>query len=186
MVTISQLWLPIVLSAVAVFVASSVIHMALPWHAGDFDRLDSEDDVMSGLRGAGVTPGSYVIPHARSGAERKTDEFQHKLTIGPVGFLAVVPSGEQNMGKSLTQWFVFCLVVSVFAAYLASRAVSPGADYLAAFRFAGTAAFLCYAVALWQDSIFFARKWRASLTLTLDGLIYAGLTAGMFGWLWPV
>ncbi len=185
MVSIPELWLPILLSAAAVFVVSSIIHMAMPWHAGDFDVIPDEDEVAGALRGARLPPGWYHLPQARTAAERRSAEYQAKVERGPIAFLAVFPSGPPKMGKSLTQWFVFCLVVSVLAAYVTSRAVSPTADYLAVFRFAGTTAFLCYAVALWQDSIFFGRKWRSTLTFTLDGLIYAGLTAGFFGWLWP-
>ena len=42
-----------------------------------------------------------------------------------------------------------------------------------------------YAVALWQLSIWYGRSWRITIMYTLDGLIYALLTAGVFGWLWP-
>ena len=45
MVSISALWLPILLSAVIVFVASSIIHMVLPVHRGDYRKLPEEDRV---------------------------------------------------------------------------------------------------------------------------------------------
>ena len=89
------------------------------------------------------------------------------------------------MGKSLVQWFVFCLLVSVFAAYLTSRALGPTADYLAVFRFAGTTAFGGYALALIEDSIWYHRKWSTTWKNVFDGFIYALVTAGVFGWLWP-
>ncbi len=75
--------------------------------------------------------------------------------------------------------------MSIFAAYIASRAVDPGADYLAVFRFVGTSAFIGYALALWQDAIWWDRAVSSTLKSTLDGLIYGLLTAGVFGWLWP-
>jgi hypothetical protein len=104
---------------------------------------------------------------------------------GPVMVLTVVPNGPAAMGKSLVLWFLSSLVVSVFAAYVAGRALPAGASYLHAFRFVGTVAFVGYSLALWQVSIWDHRPWTTTIKLTLDGLVYALLTAGTFGWLWP-
>ncbi len=185
MVPVLSLWLPILLSAVIVFVASSIIHMLLPYHRKDFGKVPAEDEVMSALRDAGVTPGDYVIPCAGHPKEMKSPEFIEKATKGPVAFMTVMPSGIPGMGKQLVQWFVYCVVVSIFAAYIAGRALGPGADYLAVFRFAGCTAFVGYALALWQNSIWYKRAWSTTLKSTFDGLVYGLLTAGTFGWLWP-
>jgi hypothetical protein len=82
-------------------------------------------------------------------------------------------------------WFVYIVIVGVFAGYVAGRALPRGAEYLHVFRFAGVAAFLSYAVALWQMSIWYRRAWSTTIKSSIDGLIYACLTAGTFGWLWP-
>ncbi len=185
MVPVLSLWLPILLSAVIVFAASSIIHMLLPYHRKDFGKVPAEDAVMSALRDAGVTPGDYVIPCAGHPKEMKSPEFIEKATKGPVAFMTVMPSGIPGMGKQLVQWFVYCVVVSIFAAYIAGRALGPGADYLAVFRFAGCTAFVGYALALWQNSIWYKRAWSTTLKSTFDGLVYGLLTAGTFGWLWP-
>jgi hypothetical protein len=34
-------------------------------------------------------------------------------------------------------------------------------------------------------SIWYHRSWGTTLRYTVDGLVYALLTAGIFGWLWP-
>ena len=73
----------------------------------------------------------------------------------------------------------------VLAAYIAGRALGPGAEYLHVFRFTGATAFMCYTVAGWQASIWYRRPWATTLKNTFDGFIYACLTAGAFGWLWP-
>jgi hypothetical protein len=99
--------------------------------------------------------------------------------------MTVMPSGSMAMGKQLTMWFGYAVVVGIFAAYVAGRALPPGTPYLAVFRFAGVTAFLGYAVALWQMSIWYHRAWITTVKATVDGLIYALLTAGTFGWLWP-
>ena len=185
MVSLMSLWLPILLSAVLVFVASSLIHMFLKYHRTDFGKVPNEDQVMDALRPFGIAPGDYVIPYAGSTDAMKTPEFIEKVTKGPVAFVTVLENGPFAMGKSLVQWFVYCLVVGVFAAYVAGHALDPGAEYRPVFRFVGAVAFTGYALALLQDSIWYRRNWAATLKSVFDGLVYALLTAGTFGWLWP-
>jgi hypothetical protein len=185
MTPLASLWLPIVLSAVLVFVASSIIHMVLGWHAGDYPSLPDEARFAEAVRPLAIPPGDYTIPRPRSMAEMRSPEFVEKRKTGPVMMMTVFPTGEFGMGRSLSMWFVYSLVVSLFAAYVTSRAVGPGTDYLEVFRFAGTTTFIGYSLALWQMSIWYRRQWRTTILSTIDGLIYAGLTAGVFGWLWP-
>ncbi len=185
MVPVMSLWLPILLSALIVFVVSSVLHTVLSYHESDFGKIPDEDRLMDALRELEIPPGDYVVPCAGSRQVRGSDEFKERMKKGPVAFLTVFPSGPASMGSSLVQWFIYCLVVGIFAAYIAGRALGPEAHYLSVFRFAGATAFLGYALALWQNSIWYRRSWVATLKSTLDGLIYGLLTAGVFGWLWP-
>jgi hypothetical protein len=99
--------------------------------------------------------------------------------------VTVLPNGQSGMGRSLVLWFLYSVVISFFAAYVAGRALSVGAGYLSVFRFVGVSAFLAYSVALWQMSIWYRRAWATTIKATIDGLLYACLTAGVFGWLWP-
>ena len=75
--------------------------------------------------------------------------------------------------------------MNLFAAYIASRAVQPGTDYLQVFRFVGTTAFMGYALGTLPESIWYRRSWGRTMKTVFDGLVYALLTAGVFGWLWP-
>jgi hypothetical protein len=185
MVSLAALWLPILLSAVIVFVASSILHMVLPLHKSDYRKLPDEERVMDALRGAGVTPGpTYHFPHCTH-QEMKAAATVEKFKRGPVGLLTVIPSGAPNMGKYLGQWFVYCIVVGIFVAYLTGRLLSPGTHYLQVFRVAGTVAFIAYAFGQFQDSIWKAQPWGVTFKHVFDGLIYGLLTAGTFGWLWP-
>ena len=185
MVPIHALWLPILLSAVIVFVASSIIHMALPVHKSDYRKLPEEEKVLDCMRAAGVTPGrEYRFPFC-SMKEMKSPEGIEKFKRGPTGLLVVMPNGVMNMGKFLSQWFLYCVVVSIFAAYLTGRTRAPGTEYLEVFRVAGTTAFLGYSLAQAQNSIWRGITWGVTLKHMLDGLIFALLTAGTFGWLWP-
>lgn len=185
MVTIPALWLPILLSAVGVFVASSLIHMVFKYHRRDYHKVPSEDRVLGALRSESLAPGVYVFPYAASSAEMSSPEMMEKYKRGPVGMLTMLPSAPPAMPKFLAQWFVYTLVVGVFVAYVASRTLSPGAPYLSVFRIAGTVAFLAYAGEEAVNSIWRGQPWSVTLKNTFDGLVYALLTAGVFGWLWP-
>jgi hypothetical protein len=183
---LSSLLLPILISSVFVFFASWILNTLLPHHRTDFRPLPEEDEVQAALRRAGhPTPGDYAFPYASTVKQMGEPAYVEKRDRGPVGFLTITPSGPPRMGTSLAQWFVFTLVVSTFAAYLTSRAVPTGADYGSVFRFAGTTAFAAYALALWQQSIWYGRSWSTTLKGNLDGLVYALITGGVFGWLWP-
>jgi hypothetical protein len=185
MVTLTALWLPILLSAVIVFVASSVIHMMLPFHRADVRKLADEDAILDALRKAGVAPGQYMFPCAANPKEMSTPEMQERFRKGPVGILHVMPSGPPMMPKHLAQWFVFCLAVGVFAAYLAGRSFGPGAEYLTVFRHAGAVSFLGYVAAHATDPIWKGGSWAVAFRHGIDGLVYSLLTAGVFAWLWP-
>ncbi len=186
MVTILSLWLPILTSAVAVFFVSWIIHMLLPYHRNDFDKLPNQEAVMDCLRGFNLPEGDYHFPHCSGPKEVRSPEFADKMKKGPVGLLTVIKSGPPSMGKELLQWVLYCLVVSVLAAYVSGQALAPGAHYLKVFQFAGCMAFSGYSMALLQGAIWYKRKWSAVLKNMFDGLVYGLVTAGIFGWLWPV
>jgi len=185
MVPLTALWLPILISAVDVFLASFVMHMVLPYHKSDYRPLPDEDRVTGAMRSAGVTRGpAYFFPYS-SFEEIKSGPMVEKFRRGPVGFLTLLPSGPPAMGKNLMQWFLFCVAISVFAAYLGRHTLTPGTAYLQVFRVIGTVAFLGYGAAHAQESIWGGRSWIVTFKHIFDSLIYAGLTAGTFGWLWP-
>jgi hypothetical protein len=185
MVPLTALWLPILLSAVIVFVASSLIHMASPWHKSDYPKVPNEEGLRAALRPLAIPPGDYMVPRPENREELRDPKFAEKVNQGPNLVLTVLPNGPWSMGRNLGLWFVYLLVVSLFAAYVASRALPRGAEYLQVFRFVGATAFLGYAAALWQMSIWYRRAWSTTIKATVDGLIYALLTAGVLGWLWP-
>ena len=185
MVSVLSLWLPIVVSAVFVFVLSSVIHMMLRYHVSDYRKLPDEEAFADAVRRLNIPAGLYMLPYTASMKERNTPQFQEKVKKGPWAILTLWDGGKTSMATNLIQWFIYCVIVGVFAAYVAGRALGPGAPYLAVFRFAGVTAFACYAIAGWQESIWFRRPWATTLKNTFDGLVYALVTAGTFGWMWP-
>ena len=185
MVSLVDLWLPILLSAVFVFIASSVIHMALQIHKGDFAKLPNEDKVLEAMRAQEVAPGCYMFPCAASMKDMGAPEMVEKMNRGPVGFLTVNPNGPIRMGKNLTQWFAFCLVVGCLSGYIASIGIGSGAASMTVFRATATAALLGYGMTNVTDSIWKGVSWTITTKFLFDGIVYALVTGATFVWLWP-
>jgi len=184
MVPLTSLVVPILLSAVGVFIVSSVIHMALKYHKADLRSVPNDVAVMDALRGFNIPPGDYALPLAGSMEEMKDPAYLEKVNRGPVVYMTVLPPGMPSMGQSLALWFAYSVLVSLFAGYIASRALAPTADYLDVFRFAGTTAFGGYSLALLQNSIWWKLGWARTARSMFDGLLYGLVTGGVFGWLW--
>ena len=183
--SLADLWLAILLSAVFVFVASSILHMLLPIHRGDCKKMPGEAEVLEAMRNAGVQPGDYMFPHATCMKDLGNPEMMEKFKQGPVGTITVIPSGPPAMGKSLVQWFLYCVVISIFVAYIATFSLEPGVHYLTVFRLTGTVAVVVYAFSNVTNSIWKGVSWATTARFIFDGIIYGLLTAGTFGWLWP-
>ena len=184
MVPLAALWLPILLSAVIVFVASAIMHTVLTYHQSDCKQIPEEARVLETLRAIGLKRGYYHFPYCTH-KDMKSPEVVEKFKQGPVGILTVFPSGPPAMGKFLGQWFVFCLIISFFVAYLTAHTVPYGVHYLVVFRVVGTAAFLAYGLGQLSNGIWKGQPWGMTIKEVADGLLYGLLTAGMFGWLWP-
>lgn len=185
MVALGALWLPILLSAVFVFIASSIIHMALRYHASDYTALPNEEAVRAALKGASAPPRQYIIPYCSSMKEMESPEMKQKYAEGPVGVLNLKAPGAVSMGPSLAQWFVFSLVVSFFLAYVACHALPAGARYLDVFQIVGATGFLAYAAGQIPAAIWMGKPWPIAGKEVFDGLVYGLVSAGTFGWLWP-
>jgi hypothetical protein len=183
---VADLWLPILLSAVFVFVMSSILHMVLPFHKGDYKKLPGEEKVLAEMRAQGVQRGHYTFPCPGSMKEMCSPEMIEKYKQGPVGHMIILPSGPPTMGKCLTLWFLYSVLVSFLVAYVASFTVDYGAEYLTVFRLTGTVAVIAYAVGVLCDSIWKGQSWTITLKFVFDGVVYGLVTAGTFSWLWPV
>jgi hypothetical protein len=185
MVSVVALWLPVLLSAVLVFIVSSIIHMVLSYHAADAGAVPDEAQVMDALRPFEIPPGDYAMPRPASMKEMGEPAFIEKTKAGPVAFMTVLPNGPTAIGTSLARWFGYSLLIGAVAGYTAGITIGPGADYGLVFRVVGAVAFAGYSLAILQSSIWWYRSWRYTFLTMFDGLVYALLTAGTFGWLWP-
>ena len=182
---LAQLWMPILVSGVVVFILSAIVWTAMPHHKTEWQGLSAEDDVLSALGRASPSPGQYAFPFFRDPKERENPMVKGKLERGPVGYLTVVPNGTPAMGPMMLQSVVYNVVVAFLTAYVSWHALGAGADYLAVFRIVGAVSFLAYTMAAVPESIWFGRPWRSFALQVVDGLLYALFSAGVFGWLWP-
>ena len=185
MVSLSALWIPILVSAVAVFIASSIVHMVLPHHRSDFKAVSREDDFLEAIRQFNISPGDYVAPRPSSQSGMSNPQFLEKVKRGPRVMMTVVAGGSPAMGKSLALWFLYLVVVSIFAADLGADALPRGSGVEDVCFFVGTAAFMGYALALLHAPIWYGTKWSTTLKSVADGFVYALITGQTFGWLWP-
>jgi len=176
---------PIVLSAVLVFIASALIWMVLPHHKTDWKTLPNEEAVRAALNAQKPGPGQYMIP--AGGMQAMNDPaFAKKFQEGPVGILTLrKPPASMSMGPMMVQSFVYYLAVSFVVAYLASRTIPLGTEYLYVFRAVGTMSWLAYGFGVIPDSIWFGKPWSSTVKHLADALVFALLTAGTFAWRWP-
>ncbi len=185
MLTLDVLWMPIVLSAVLVFVASSLVWMALPHHKSDALGLPDEEASLALLRKQALKPGLYRFPWMADMEAMKSPAMQEKIRQGPVGMLTIFRGDVFNMGRSMAAWFVYLLVIGVFLAYVAGRTLPAGTSYLQVFRLVGSVATLAHVGGHVPGAIWWGRPWSVALKEIADGVLYGLLTAGAFAWLWP-
>ena len=182
---LSQLWVPILVSTLAVFIASCVIHMAIPIHKADYKGVPDEGRLLDALRQLNIAPGEYYFPWCADMKEMKAPEFQQKRMQGPVGVITVVPPGPPGMTKNLVQWVLFTLVIAVFAAYIGAHALDPGAGFAQVLRVTGAVAMLAFAPAYIHSAIWKGLSWSTALKFVFDGIVYGLVMGAVFGWLWP-
>ena len=179
--SIADLWLPILVSAVILWIASALIWTVLPWHKSDYAKTSDEEGVRAALKG--LVPGFYNVPHVTDMQDLKKPEVEQKFTDGPLAFITVLPNGMPNMPRNMGLQFLYFILVGVLCAYFVTRTTGPDAAYLEVFRIAGTAAFIANGVGAIPDSIWFGRPWSHTAKTLMDGLIYGLLAGGAFGWL---
>ena len=182
---IAQLWLPIIVSAVLVFIASSLIHMVFKWHNADYHKFANEDAVRAALRGSSPAPAEYSVPYCADMKDMKSPEMMKKFEEGPIAWITVRPNGAPQMGGLLGMWFVYTLVLGVIAAYVAHKTLGPEANFLQVCRVVSALTFLAYVGGSVQLGIWFGKPWGSVAKDVLDGAIYAAITAVTFAWLWP-
>jgi hypothetical protein len=180
---ITDLWLPILLSAVAVFFGSFLAWAVLPIHQDDYQKLPNEDAVCDMIRGSSIPTGSYAFPHHKGFKGCKDPEYTKRWMEGPTGTLNIWP--KPNMGKNMALSFLVYLIISVFIAYIARHTLMNGTDFMRVFRIAGAAGVLGYSFAFLPSAIWFNHPRRATIANIVEGVVYGLITGIIFAALWP-
>lgn len=180
-----QLCLPIIAAAIAVFIASSLIHMVFKWHNSEYRPLPNEDEVRRVLGSANLTPGLYTTPHCTDMKDMQAEAVQQKFRDGPVALITMRKPGAPTMGKYLLQWFLLNVVIAALGAMLALQAYGLTGNAHQAGHFIGIFTMIAYACGSVQESIWMGRPWSATLKNLLDAFIYGFVSALVFWQLWP-
>ncbi|HKS80880.1 MAG TPA: hypothetical protein VJR23_05200 [Candidatus Acidoferrales bacterium] len=184
MVPYASLCIPILVSAIAVFIVSSILHMVLPYHRSDYKPLPDEDKLLEPLRNAKLPRGLYNFPFCTP-KDMKSPEKIEKFKKGPVGFLVLYPNEAPAMSKFLTLWFLFCLVVSACVGLIAARIIPPGHHRHHIVHIVGFTSFLVYGVSRLSDGVWKGQPWSNVIKEVIDGAIYGAVTGLTFAFLWP-
>jgi hypothetical protein len=184
-ISLTQLWLPIVVGTGLAWIASGLIHMVIKWHNADYQKLGNEIEVMEAVGNGSPPLGLHAFPFCIDMNEMRDEAVQQRFKDGPVGFLTILPNGMPNMGKLMFQQISFFLVGCVAIAYCARLALDPGTDYMVVFRFVGTVGFLTFGWATIPFSIWFGHTWGMTARYLADAFIYGMVIAGSFAWMWP-
>ena len=185
MVTVVSLAVPILLSAALVWVASALVWTVLPWHKKDYSKLPDERGTLANLAAQDLAAGQYMFPYTPTPESMKNEGVIEAYEKGAAGFMTVLPRGIPSMGRNMAISFAYYVVVGIVIAWVASLTLVPGADYMAVFRVTSVVAFLAYGAGTVPEAIWFGRPWSKISKGFGDALIYALLTGGSFGWLWP-
>ncbi|RMH26081.1 MAG: hypothetical protein D6693_07735 [Planctomycetota bacterium] len=182
---ITELWIPILVSAVAAWIVQAIVWTVMPHRKKEWRKVGDDDAFKAAIRGFNLEPGYYMFPWCDDPSKAKDAEFHKKMNEPPLGTLHLW-AGRRSMGACMAWSFVFNLAASVSVAYLAWEALErPGVDYLKVFQITGAAAFLAYTFALIPGGIWFGKPIKSMAYDVADGLAVALLTGGIFGWLWP-
>ncbi len=178
-----HLWLPVVVSAVVVFVLSAASHMVLPWRRNEWGRITEFGPVQAALRG--LAPGLYAFPAAADPKEQMSKEWMDRWAEGPSGWLTLAPPRRISMGRNMALSFLVFLAVALLCAYMAWHALGPAAHARAVFRLVGTIGFMSFGVGSAFNSIWYHRPWRAYASDVVDALLFGLAMAAAFAVLWP-
>jgi hypothetical protein len=185
MVSLGALWLPILVSAIAVFFAGFILRMVLPHHWSDFQGVKDEDGLIKALAGHNLGAGQYNFPHCTSAAAMKDPAWQKKMAEGPAGWMVILPKGTPSMGKPLGLQLLYCVILSFFVAYVGHETLHAGDSFIRVLQIAGTVAVLAHIGAIAPHSIWMGRPWLVSIKEIIDGIIYGLVTGAVFAAMWP-
>jgi hypothetical protein len=185
-VGLPALWLPILVSTVFRLIASFLLHMVLPHHRTDFDRIEDEERFSVELASHGLRQGQYNFPYFGSPVEEKDPEFQRGVRQGPIGILLIGANKLSPSPRHMIIQFAYFFALNTVVAYIAAQALPSGSDYASVFQLTGATSLIAYAGGYFDYPIWYHFRWAFAWKAAGDSLIRSLVIAGVFGRLWPM
>ncbi len=183
-VSMAELWMPILTTAVVVFILSCLAWTISPHHKPEYRKLAAEPGFLDALRTLNIPAGGYFFPYV-DGAGMKTEEGKRLMNEGPWGRMRLYGK-KPGMGGSMLGSFVLYLVVSAAIAFVGTMTIPAGAGFGDVLRVLGTVGVLSYSVAVIPQIIWFERQWSVFFTHLFDGVVFGLATGLVFAWMWPM
>ena len=189
--TTTRILLAGVIGAIAMFIWSSIAHMATPLaHAGIHNGLPGEEKALAALRTElGDQGGLYLFPGSGAGDNPTGEQmkeamarYPEKLAANPSGLLMYHPAGarELSMAKLLTIEFLKQLLVSILAVWLLAQTRIATYGGRVGFIFVvGIVAGVTTNVSYWNWYGFPAAYTAPYMTIEIVGFLCAGLAAAL-------
>ena len=178
------LWLPIVLSTIAIFFCSFLSWMVFHLHQKDWGKLEHEDALMETIRDMDAADGNYMFPGTTNPKDMQDPAFMEKYAAGPRGVITLfpVPNMGKNLGLTMLYFFVCCCTFAYLADFALKPGSEPGADFITVFRFVATIAMFTFAAAVIQHSIWFRIRVVGHV---IESIAYSLIAGTIFAALWP-
>ena len=176
---LANLWLPILLTGIALFFLSSVFWTVLPFHDNDFEQLPDEDEFMRVVGEMNIPPGRYIFPRLTH-QDHKDAEKIEKYKQGPRGLVNLW--GLPNMGRNLGLTFLFFLIIAFVTGYIAWEALGADASFMKVLQIVGAISMLVHCSTGQLNAIWFPKR---TIFDFFDGIVYGIVTGLIFALLWP-
>ncbi len=189
-----ELWVPALISGVACTAVAAISWLVLPFHQKSWKRLPAEPAVLDAMRGSmAPRPGQYPLPYS-IGQDLNRPDMRAALEHGPVGYLFITRNGPPSTALNLVLMFLFFTATSVLTAWISWHAFIPqigtahqpyNLPFAHIAKTVGAISAMAYGFGAFQQSVWFGRPWSSFFLQIVDALMYAAVTAFVFGWLWP-
>ena len=188
--TTTRILLAGVLAGIAMFIWSSIAHMALPLGHAGIRELPNDQAVVAAMQTSiGNKDGLYFFPAPGMGdnptkqqEEEAMKRYPEKLAANPSGLIVYHPAGSRPMamGKLLTVEFFTELLESILAVFLLAQTRITSFGGRAGFVFVvGILASITTNVPYWNWWGFSGVYTAAYMTTQIVGFLCAGLAAAL-------
>lgn len=178
-----------VLGGIAMFVWTSIAHMALPLGEAEINEISNESAVLSAMQSnIGDKTGLYIFPGLGVGKDATREEkneamkqMQQRIRVNPSGILMYHPPGRQfAFGKSLAVEFSTEVVQAILViSLLAQTRIDSFADRVGFVLIAGILAAITTNVSYWNWYGFPGVYTASYILIEIVGFFLVGVAAAL-------